>query len=110
MKFVRTSYKIGETDLTVNNHYFTFNNFSDLLNQTEFDNWRLINSTYSLIEYDRIRNYRMPLSAVEWNKNTVFCNLDLCTIYHKMNITQRYYCEDPNFIVKYKIHFCDSLN
>ena len=32
--------KIDETDVTVNNPNFTFNNFSDLLNQTEFDNWR----------------------------------------------------------------------
>ena len=48
----------------------------------------------------------MPLSAVEWTKYTVLCNLDICKINHKMNITQRYCWKTPT---KYKIHFCDSL-
>ena len=96
--------------LTINQKSFNTFNLSDLSsNAKEIQNdWNLIFTSKSQYIINRLINYRLPLSSVDWSKaNQTFCDLAQCHQNHKLNIEFRSCCEFAECKVKYKLYHCE---
>ena len=108
MKFVRTSSLLDDAILP-RNASLNLNNNSQVLNESQFEQWRYKASCTSQRIHDRIWNYRQPLTSVEWTKQNVFCDFDNCTIEHKMRVAFRKCVEKANCPFEFRVIHCKFL-